>query len=144
MLGNNKVVYVYRDEESRPFYVGMGFMRRAYEFSHGRSDEFIKEFNRVQSVTNEVLYPDIICIRMSEGEAQELEAFLIEEIGLESLTNKCKGVTVAYKPRPIITENIKRFRRYKKIGRAVPKKRKAKPHPYKDMIVHKTKRSPIL
>jgi len=142
MLENNKVVYVYRDVFNVPFYVGMGYMKRAYETMH-RTPEFKNKYNEYERVLNKPCYPDIVCTHLSQDGAFELEHFIISEIGLENLTNISRGNWRKYTDMNMYTVRGERRTRKKKRVRVCTRKkkiahvRKEKPHPYRDKIIYK-------
>jgi len=80
------IVYVHRRKDNQEiFYVGMGVCeKRANRFSNrNRYWNLVKEKYGV--------YVDIIATDISVEEAEELEMFLIEEIGIDNLTNITRG-----------------------------------------------------
>jgi len=93
MLQDNKVVYVYRGYDSKPFYVGMGTMARAYEVRKGsRTPEFYNKLIQEEQKAGKPIYPEIIDKYLSAKVAHELEGFIIDEIGLDNLVNIHPGI----------------------------------------------------
>ena len=88
----DRIVYVYRDIDNIPFYVGMGYMKRAYETRH-RTYDFMLKYNEYERILNVPCYPDIVCTHLSQAEAFELEHLIISEIGIKNLTNRNEGVS---------------------------------------------------
>ena len=81
------IVYAHkRKDNGEVFYIGMGVCeKRANKFSgRNRYWNFIKEQYGA--------YVDVLATDLSVEDAEELEMFLIEEIGIDNLTNITKGV----------------------------------------------------
>jgi hypothetical protein len=80
------IVYAHRRKDNgEVFYIGMGVCeKRANKFSgRNRYWNFIKEQYGA--------YVDVLATDLSVEDAEELEMFLIEEIGIDNLTNITKG-----------------------------------------------------
>ena len=110
MEKRDKVVYIYKDYDGKPFYVGMGTMKRAYDIDpKGRSAEFLHKYNKICKDSDTPIYPDIVGMYLTKQEALDLESELIDAIGLDELTNINLGIN-KNRPKP---EPVRPFRRLK-------------------------------
>jgi hypothetical protein len=85
-------VYVYTDPRNQqPFYIGMGRHNRA--FSHIDDKGESRKVARIQEIRKEGKHPviDILRYGLTQKEAALIEASAIDLIGLQHLTNECRG-----------------------------------------------------
>jgi len=85
-LDNDKVVYRHRrNDNDEIFYIGMGKPSRPFE-------KFNRKNNHWNNIVNKYDYSiEILASDLSKEYACELEMFLIQEYGLENLTNITSG-----------------------------------------------------
>ena len=85
-------VYLYADPiTGKPFYVGKGFGDRILAHQDAGGDG--EKAKRIEELRRQGLKPKLVIVRhgMEESEAFAVEAVIIEQIGLENLTNIVAG-----------------------------------------------------
>ena len=98
-------VYAHCDYNFNPFYIGKGSGYRWKNGTTGRGKEWHKKTDELGGYRNRILMDNL-----NNSEAYELESFVIETIGLDSLVNEHSGSWNKGKTGVYSEEQLERYR----------------------------------